>query len=61
MAPKRLVFTSRSPTPWRHDMAHTLFTSHLYSFDGPIAMEEELPSLEPPTRPTNDRPAIFGH
>ena len=60
MAQKRLVFTSKSPTPWRHGMAHALFTTHLYSFDGSIAMEEELPSLETPTRPTNDRPEISG-
>ena len=49
MAQKRLVFTSKSPTPWHHGMAHALFTTHLYSFDGPIAMEEELPSLQTPT------------
>ena len=74
MAQKRLVFTSKSPTPWHHGMAHTLFPTHLRSFDGPIAVQEQRPSLETRTgRPTivlscqDDRPinspkkAIFGH
>ena len=60
MAQKRLVLTSKSPTPWHHGMAHALFTSRLHSFVGPIAMEKERPSLETPTRQTNDRPEFFG-
>ena len=56
MAQNRLVFTSKSPTPWHHGMAHALFPTHLHSFDGPIAMEEQRPSLETPIRQTNDRP-----
>ena len=60
MAQKRLVFTSKSPTPWHHGMAHALFPTHLHSFDGPIAMEGQQPSLETPTRQTNDRVEFFG-
>ena len=60
MAQKRLVFTSKSPTPWHHGMAHALFPTHLHSFDGPIAMEEQQPSLETPTQQTNDRPEFSG-
>ena len=55
MAQKWLVFTSKSPTPWHHGMAHALFPTHLHSFDGPIAMEEQRPSLETPVRQINDR------
>ena len=54
MAQKRLVFTPKSPTPWHHGMAHALFPTHLYSFDGRIAMEEQRPLLETPTWQTND-------
>ena len=54
MAKKRLVFTSKSPGPWHHGMAHALFPTHLHFFDGPIAMEEQRRSLEAPTRQTND-------
>ena len=46
MAQKRLVFTFNSPTTWHHGMAHALFPTHLHSFDGPIAVEEQRPSLE---------------
>ena len=58
MAEKRLVVTSKSPNPWHHGMAHALFPTHLHSFDGPIAMKEQRPSLETPTRQTNDRPEL---
>ena len=61
MAQKRLVFTSKSPTPWHHGMAHAIFPTHLHSFDGPIAMEEQRPSSETPTWQTNDRPKFSGH
>ena len=60
MAQKRLVFTSKLPTPRHHGMAHALFPSHLHSFDGLIAMEEVWASLETPTRPTNDAPEFSG-
>ena len=43
MAQKRLVFTSESPTPWHHGMAHALFPTHLQSFDCPIAIDEQRP------------------
>ena len=72
MAQKQLVFTSKSPTPWYHGMAHALLPTHLPSFDGPAAMEEQRTSLEIATWQTflnfqDDRPesspitAIFGH
>ena len=54
MAQKRLVFTSKMPTPYHHGMVHALFPAHLHSFDGTIAMEEQRPSLETRTRHTND-------
>ena len=54
MAQKRLVFTSKSPTPWHHGMAHALFSTDLYSFHGPIAMEEQRPSLETPAPQVNE-------
>ena len=54
MAQKRLVFSSKSPTPWHHGMAHALFPTHLHAFDGLVGMEEQRPSLETPTRHTND-------
>jgi hypothetical protein len=38
----------------------SLFPTHLHSFDGPIAMEEQRPSLETPTWQTNDRPKFSG-
>ena len=60
MAQKRLVFTSKLPTLWHHGMAHAIFTTPLRSFDGPIAMEEQRPSLETPTRQTNDRLEFLG-
>ena len=59
MAQKRLVFTSKSPTSWHHSVAHALFPTHLHSFDGSIAMEEQRSSLATPTRQTNDRPEFF--
>ena len=59
MAQKRLVFTSKSPTSWHHSVAHALFPTHLHSFDGAIAMEEQRSSLATPTRQTNDRPEFF--
>ena len=43
MAPKRLVFTLKSLTPWHHSMAHASFTTHLHSFDGQIATEQQCP------------------
>ena len=52
---KRLVFSSKLPTPWHHGMGHALFPTHLHSFGGPITMEEQRASLEAPTRQTNDR------
>ena len=60
MAQKQLVFTSKSPTPWHHGMAHALFPTHLHSLDGAIAMEEQRPSLETPTQQTNNRPKFSG-
>ena len=51
-----LFLPSKSPTAWHHGMAHALFSTHLHSLDGPMAMEEQRPSLETPTWQTNDRP-----
>ena len=34
-----------SPNPWHHAVAHAIFSTNLHSFDGPIAMEEQRPSL----------------
>ena len=60
MAPKRPVFTLPPPTPWHHGMAQALFCTHLHSFDGPIAMEDQRPPLKTPTRQTNGRPQFSG-
>ena len=50
MAQKRLIFIWKLPTLWHHGQPHALFPTHFHSFDGPIAMEEQRPSLETPTR-----------
>ena len=60
MAQKRLGSTSKSPTPWHHGMAHALFSTNLYSFHGPIAMEEQRPSMETPMQQTNECPEFSG-
>ena len=44
---------------WHHGMAGASFPTHLHSFDGPFLIEEQQPSLETPTRQTNDRPKFF--
>ena len=49
MAEKRLIFTSKRTTAWHHGVVDALLNTHLQSFDSPIAMEEERPSLETPT------------
>ena len=53
MAQKRPFFTSKLPIPWHHGVAQKFFPAHLHSFDGPIAMDEQQPSLETPTWQTN--------
>ena len=45
-AQKRLIFTSRWTTMWQHGMIHAVLNTHLPSFDSPIAMEEQRPSLQ---------------
>ena len=45
---KRLIFTSKWITVWHHGMVEALLNTHLPSFESPISMEEERPSL--PTR-----------
>ena len=48
-AQKRLIFTSKWTTAWHHGVADALLNTHLQSFNSPIPMEEERPSLETPT------------
>ena len=43
---KQLIFTSKWTTVWHHGMVQALLNTHLPSFDSPIAMEEERPSLQ---------------
>ena len=46
---KRLIFTSKWTTVWHHGMVHALLNTDLHSFDSPITMEEQRPSLQTPT------------
>ena len=48
-AQNRLVFTSKWTTVWHHGMVQAVLNTHLPSFDSPIAMEEQRPSLQTPT------------
>ena len=43
---KRLIFTSKWTTVWHHGMIHAVLNTHLPSFDSPIAMGEQRPSLQ---------------
>ena len=50
---KRPKITSFSPknghSAWHHGGEHASLSTHLQSFDSPIAVEEDRPSLEMPT------------
>ena len=46
MVQKQLIFNSKWTTVWDHGVQDALLNTHLQSFDSPIAMEEERPSLE---------------
>ena len=57
---KWLVFTSKWTIVWHHGMVHALLITHLPSFNSPIAIKEQRPSLETPTRHTGNRPELSG-
>ena len=44
-----LIFTSKGTTTWHHHVRDASLKIRLQSFDSPIDMEEEQPSLEMPT------------
>ena len=44
----RLIFTSKLTTTWHHGVRDASLNTHLRSFDSPIALEQEWPSLETP-------------
>ena len=46
---KQLVFTSKWTTAWHRGVRDTSLNAHLQSFESPITVEEEQPSLEMPT------------
>ena len=54
-AQKRLIFTSNWTTAWHHSMVHAILNTHLPSFDSPLAMKEQRPSLQTPTWHNDDR------
>ena len=57
---KVLIFTAKWATTWLHGVREASMNTHLRSFDSPIAVEEEQPSLETPTWDTGDRPELSG-
>ena len=46
---KRLIFTQKWTTILHHGVGDASLNTHLQSFDSPMAMEEERPSLETPS------------
>ena len=55
--PENSSFPSQNgPPPWHRGVRDAPLNTHLQSFDGPIIVEEERPSLETPTRHTGHRP-----
>ena len=49
IAQKQLIFASKWTTASHHGVGDASLNTHLQSFDTPITMEEEWPSLETPT------------
>ena len=45
---KRLIFTSKWTITWHHGVRDASLNTHLQSFDGPVIVEEEQPSVETP-------------
>ena len=60
MAQKWLIFTSKWTTVRHHSVVDALLNTHLPSFNSPVAIKEQRPSLETPTRHTDDRPEFSG-
>ena len=56
---KKLTFTSKWTTAWYHGMREASLNGHSQSFESPIFVEEEQPSLETRAWHTGDRSKLF--